>query len=167
MRRCDNGDDGMLLWFYRVIDVDDDDDDDDDVEPDVDDDDDDDDDDDADDDDDDDDDVEPDVDDDDDDDADADADDDDDDDDDADDDDDDDDDDIYFLEWMFYHFLVPGLDIRVWPFSLSSLCSTGSEMRWRVKCGDIMLDLKEANLFKPCMVDESWQQRSYVANFLT
>lgn len=37
-------------------------------------------------------------------------------------------------------------------------------MRWRVKCGDIMLDLKEANLFKPCMVDESWQQRSYVAN---
>eukprot|EP00434_Breviolum_minutum_P007852 symbB.v1.2.006928.t1/scaffold400.1/size211454/7 len=32
---------------------------------------------------------------------------------------------------------------------------SGSEMRWRVKCGDIMLDLKEANLFKPCMVDEN------------
>eukprot|EP00438_Fugacium_kawagutii_P025154 Skav208308 [mRNA] locus=scaffold897:312044:313471:+ [translate_table: standard] len=31
---------------------------------------------------------------------------------------------------------------------------SGSEMRWRVQCGDVMLDLKEVNLFKPPASDE-------------
>ena len=69
---------------------------------------------------------------------------------------------IHILEWIsgFDQDWISGFDHS--PF----LYCAGSEMRWRVKCGDLMLDLKEVNLFKPCMVDESWQQ-SYVVNFLT